>query len=32
LVIETCDPKYSQTETRALLESLGSARIEMVEE
>jgi hypothetical protein len=32
LVIETSDPKYSQTETRKLLESLGSPRIEMVEE
>lgn len=32
VVIETADPKYSQTETRKLLESLGSSRIEMVEE
>lgn len=32
LVIETSDPKYSATETRKLLESLGSPRIEMVEE
>ena len=32
LVIETTDPKYSQAETRNLLESLGSQRIEMVEE
>jgi hypothetical protein len=32
LVIETGDPKYSETETRKLLESLGSAHIEMVEE
>lgn len=31
LVIETGDPKYSETETRKLLESLGSARIELVE-
>ena len=32
LVIETCDPKYSETETRQLLESVGSTQIEMVEE
>ncbi len=32
VVIETDDPKYSTTETRKLLESLGSPRIEMVEE
>jgi hypothetical protein len=32
VVIETGDPKYSETETRKLLESLGSPRIEMVEE
>jgi hypothetical protein len=32
VVIETDDPKYSATETRKLLESLGSPRIEMVEE
>jgi Protein of unknown function (DUF3341) len=32
VVIETSDPKYSETETRKLLESLGSARIELVEE
>jgi hypothetical protein len=32
LVIETGDPKYSETETRKLLESTGSTRIEMVEE
>lgn len=32
LVIETSDPKYSQTETRKLLESLGSAHIELVED
>jgi Protein of unknown function (DUF3341) len=32
LVIETSDPKYSANETRKLLESLGSPRIEMVEE
>ena len=32
LVIETTDPKYSETETRKLLESTGSKRIEIVEE
>lgn len=32
IVIETSDPKYSETETRNLLESLGSAHIELVEE
>jgi hypothetical protein len=32
VVIETSDPKYSETETRKLLESAGSKRIEMVEE
>ena len=32
IVIETNDPKYSQTETRTLLETAGSKRIEMVEE
>ncbi len=32
LVIETGDPKYSEAETRKLLESLGSAHIELVEE
>jgi hypothetical protein len=32
LVIETGDPRYSETETRQLLETLGSARIELVEE
>jgi hypothetical protein len=32
LVIETADPKFSDTETRKLLESLGSRHIEMVEE
>ena len=32
IVIETADPKYSESETRKLLESLGSKRIEMVEE
>ena len=32
LVIETSDPKYSESETRKLLESFGSPRIEMVEE
>ena len=32
LVIETADPKYSEIETRRLLESLGSQHIELVEE
>ncbi len=32
VVIETSDPKYSETETRRLLESLGSRHIELVEE
>ena len=32
IVIETTDPKFSQTETRTLLEHAGSKRIEMVEE
>jgi len=32
VVIETADPKYSETETRKLLEKAGSTRIEMVEE
>jgi hypothetical protein len=32
VVIETSDLKYSETETHKLLESLGSPRIEMVEE
>lgn len=32
VVIETTDPKYSETETRKLLEAAGSKRIEMVEE
>jgi hypothetical protein len=32
VVIETADPKYRETETRALLESLGSQRVELVEE
>ncbi len=32
LVIETGDPKYSESETRKLLEAAGSARIELVEE
>lgn len=32
VVIETADPKYSETETRKLLESAGSKHIEMVEE
>ncbi len=32
IVVETSDPKYSETETRKLLESLGSRHIEVVEE
>jgi hypothetical protein len=32
IVIETTDPKFSETETRKLLEAAGSARVEMVEE
>lgn len=32
IVIETTDPKYSETETRKLLEATGSKHIEMVEE
>jgi hypothetical protein len=32
LVIETTDPKYSETETRKLLEGAGSRHIEIVEE
>jgi hypothetical protein len=32
IVIETSDPKYSEAETRALLEQTGSKRIELVEE
>ena len=32
LVIETSDPKYTENETRTLLESLGSKHIELVEE
>jgi hypothetical protein len=32
VVIETTDPKYSETETRKLLESAGSKHIEWVEE
>jgi len=32
VVIETADPRYDETETRRLLESTGSKRIEMVEE
>jgi len=32
LVIETDDPKYSETETRKLLEAAGSKHIELVEE
>jgi len=32
LVIETNDPKYSETETRKLLEATGSRHIELVEE
>jgi hypothetical protein len=32
IVIETSDPKYSEPETRKLLESTGSKLIEMVED
>jgi hypothetical protein len=32
LVIETADPRYSEPETRTLLESLGSKHIEVVED
>jgi hypothetical protein len=32
VVIESSDPKYSENETRRLLESLGSKHIELVEE
>jgi hypothetical protein len=32
IVIETSDPKYSEIETRSLLESLGGRHIELVEE
>ena len=32
IVIETSDPKYSEAETRKLLESAGSQHIELVEE
>jgi hypothetical protein len=32
LVVETADPKYSETETRKLLEGTGSQRIELVED
>ena len=32
LVVETADPKYSESETRKLLESTGSQRIELVED
>lgn len=32
LVVETTDPKYSEAETRKLLEATGSAHIEIVEE
>ncbi len=32
IVIETTDPKYSEAETRKLLEAAGSRHIEMVEE
>ena len=32
LVVETDDPKFSETETRALLETAGSKHIELVEE
>jgi hypothetical protein len=31
-VIEATDPKYSDVETRKLLEQAGSKRIEMVED
>jgi hypothetical protein len=32
VVIETADPRYNEAETRKLLESTGSKRIELVEE
>ena len=32
LVIETADPKFSETETRALLESAASTHIELAVE
>jgi hypothetical protein len=32
MVIETTDPKYSEVETRKLLESTGSRHIEIVED
>lgn len=32
IVIETADPKYSDTETRKLLEAAGSKQIELVED
>jgi hypothetical protein len=32
LAIETTDPKYSETETRKLLETTGSRHIEIVED
>jgi hypothetical protein len=32
IVIETADPRYSETETRKLLEAAGSKRIDLVEE
>ncbi len=32
IAIETADPRYSETETRKLLESTGSKHIELVEE
>ena len=32
MLIETTDPKYSETETRTLLESTGSRHIEIVED
>ena len=32
VVIETVDPKYSESETRKLLEAAGSKRIELVED
>jgi hypothetical protein len=32
IVIESADPKYSETETRQLLEAAGSRHIEVVED
>jgi hypothetical protein len=32
VVVECADPRYSETETRALLESAGSTHLELVEE